>query len=168
MTDEQNLDTPAPASAPAPSLRAQYADWPQKNDTRAQPWDLDALGVPPSDRDAVRDSPLPNTISPIVIGHRMPILSSGSGMGDSWAVNELARRLHVLGYQTSSSAGRNPWGVLDDSIMTAVEQFRQDHGVEEDPTGWGGNTHASREKAAAHVGPWTWEALIRASDRATR
>jgi hypothetical protein len=162
---------PAPAAAPAaaapaPNLKQTYADWPKKGDERAQPWDHAALGISKSQLDDLHEAGGPNTVSPIVLGHSMPILSSGSGGDQSYAVLELARRLKVLGIDTDVSQGKNPYGTLTQSVMSGIERFREEYGVEEDPTGFGGNTSAGRARANAHVGPWTWEALIRASDAA--
>jgi hypothetical protein len=86
-----------------------------------------------------------------------PTLSSGSG---GVPVAELASLLHELGYETSVSRGENSFSILDGSIMAAVDQFRSEYGVEEDPSGF-----RSRAEAATHVGPWTWEALLRATGR---
>lgn len=150
-------------SAPAetqPTLRQQYADWPRKGDQRPQPWDLEELGIPASERELPPGAP--NTVSPMLIRHSYPILASGSAGA---VVNDLAARLAVLGYHTDISQGTNPFGIVTDSVMAAVEQFRDDYGVKEDPTPYGGNTQASRERAAQTIGPWTWEGIIRASDR---
>ena len=153
-------------ATPAASVKAAYADWPQPGDQREQPWDHQKAGVTREQQDALLDEPgSPNTASPIVIGHSMPILSSGSGGDQSWAVAELARRLKILGITTSVGTAQNPFAVLDQSVMSAVERFREEHNVHEDPTAFGGNTSAGRQRASAHIGPWTWEAVIRASER---
>lgn len=143
-----------------PTLRSQYADWPQPADTRAQPWDLDAIGIPKHERELAPGAP--DTISPIVIRHSYPILASGSAGA---VVNELASRLHLLGFDTDISKGENAFGVVTDKVMAAVEAFREAYGVKEDPTPYGGNTESTRTRAALTIGPFTWEALIRASDR---
>lgn len=149
------------STAAAPSLRQQYADWPQKEDPRPQPWDLDAVGIPKADRELAPGAP--DTVSPVLIRHSYPVLASGSGGA---AVHELAARLAVLGYQTDISQGENPFGVVNDSIMNAVERFRDDHHVQEDPTPYGGDTPKTRTRAALTIGPFTWEAILRASERA--
>jgi hypothetical protein len=143
-----------------------YEDWPQEGGgDLPQPWDHRALGL----HNAVRDHEenerpgAPNTVSPIVIGHGRPILSSGSA---DPSVHELGRILGDLGFSNSVSDGQNPYGSVDNSVMAAVMQFRDAYGVEEDPTGWGGNTPDGRARAAAHIGPWTWEAVLRAGRRA--
>jgi hypothetical protein len=170
--DEQHNDdygqtavTDPPAPAAEKSIKAQFADWPQKNDERKQPWDLSHTS--PSDRDELVNNPgTPNTVAPIVIGHSFPILTSGSGGDQAWAVRELGARLKTLGYETDIATGNNPYASLTSSVMSAVERFREDYNVEEDPSAFGGNNAASRARAANHVGPWTWEAIIRASDQA--
>jgi peptidoglycan hydrolase-like protein with peptidoglycan-binding domain len=151
----------APAAETIQTPRQRYADWPQKGDQRPQPWDLDAVGIPPSERNLPAGAP--NTISPVVIRHSYPILASGSAGA---VVNDLAGRLALLGYPTDISQGQNPFGVLSDQVMSAVERFREDYGVQEDPTPFGGNTEKARQRATGIVGPYTWEALVRASDRA--
>jgi hypothetical protein len=138
-----------------------YASWPVKGGTDApQPWDLAGQGIPPHELQL--EPGAPNTVAPIVVDHGMPILTSGSGGPE---VHELGRLLAGLGYETSVSRGENPFGILDPTVLAAVERFRQDYGVEEDPTGFGGNHDAGRVTARNHVGPWTWEALIRAAER---
>lgn len=141
--------------------RQRYADWPVLEDDRAQPWDLDKVGI--AKHDQALEPGMPDTISPIVIRHSYPILTTGSGGA---AVSELATRLNILGYTTDISRGENPFSTLTQNVMSAVEQFREDYHVEEDPTPYGGDTSRSRQRAANTVGPYTWEALVRASDRA--
>lgn len=156
-----NNQAPGEQEAPAQTLRQQFADWPQKGDERPQPWDLDALKVPKAEREL--EPGKPNTVSPVVIRHSYPILASGS---QGSAVSELATRLHLLGYETDLARGENPFSVLTHDVLSAVDKFREDHGVEEDPTPYGGNTAQSRARAAHTVGPFTWEAILRASERA--
>lgn len=151
----------APTAEATP--RQRYADWPQKGDQRPQPWDLDAVGIPEHERRL--DPGAPDTVSPVVIRHSYPILSSGSAGA---VVNDLAARLALLGYQTDISQGANPFGVVTESVMNAVERFRDGYGVQEDPTAFGGNTENGRRRASAMIGPYTWEALVRASDRAAQ
>jgi hypothetical protein len=52
--------------------------------------------------------------------------------------------------------------------MAAVHSFRDAYGVQEDPSGWGGDTPDGRNRAAAHIGPWTWEAILRVGKRLAR
>ncbi len=151
----------APQQPAAGTLRQQYADWPQKGETRPQPWDLDAVGIPKHEREL--DPGAPDTISPVVLRHSYPILASGSAGA---VVNELAARLSLLGYPTDISKGENPFGIVTPEVMAAVEKFREDYGVKEDPTPYGGNTESTRTRAALTVGPYTWEAVLRASERA--
>lgn len=142
-----------------------YADWPQRGGAELpQPWDHRAQGLRGVVRDFENDSRpgAPNTISPIVINHAKPILTHGSS---DPAVHELGRILGHLGFHNSVSDGANAYGAVDNTIMAAVHQFRDAYGVQEDPSGWGGDTPSGRESAAAHIGPWTWEAILRAGDR---
>jgi peptidoglycan hydrolase-like protein with peptidoglycan-binding domain len=157
-----NTFPPTPEATPDASeqtVRQQFADWPVKGDERPQPWDLDACKIPKADREL--EDGAPDTISPVAIRHSYPILSTGS---TGSPVTDLATRLKVLGYPTDISRGENPFGILTDSVMQAVEQFREDYNVQEDPTPYGSGPKA-RERAASVVGPYTWEGLIRASDR---
>jgi peptidoglycan hydrolase-like protein with peptidoglycan-binding domain len=154
------VDTVEQTQAAQQTPRQAYADWPQKGDQRPQPWDLDAIGISLEARQLEKGAP--DTVSPIVIRHSFPVLTSGSA---SPAVGELAQRLQVLGYSTDLSRGENPFGHVTQDIMAAVSQFREDFGVKEDPTPYGGNTEQSRQKAANTIGPFTWEGLLRASDR---
>lgn len=161
---ETDADVVIPTEQTTP--KQVYADWPQPNDQRAQPWDSKKNGTVREDHDRLLDNPGSiNDVAPVVISHSMPILSSGSGGEQSTFVRELARRLHILGYQTDIGTGNNPYGIVTQSVMGAVDQFRNDHNVEEDPGGFGGDNAKGRDKAASHIGPYTWEAIIRASER---
>lgn len=148
------------ATDAAPTPRQRYADWPQKGDSRPQPWDLDAVGIPKHERELADGAP--NTVSPVVVRHSFPILANGEAGN---VVRELASRLNILGYTTDIAEGKNPFSILTEKVMAAVESFREDYGVAEDPTPYGGNTEHARTRAARTVGPFTWEALIRASER---
>jgi hypothetical protein len=145
--------------------RKRYADWPAEGGSDLpQPWDLRSLGLQNAQRD-FDDSTRPgakNTVSPIVIRHGRPILTSGSA---DPSVQELGRILGDAGFPNSVSDGTNPFGAVDASIMAAVFAFRDAYGVQEDPSGFGGNTPAGRESAATHIGPWTWEAILRVGRR---
>lgn len=139
--------------------RQRYRSWPSKGGFDGpQPWDLKALKIDPTDLEpGERD-----TLSPVVIDHGLPILTSGESGAP---VLELAHRLADLGYPTSIARGQNAFNVYDDTVAQAVDLFRGEWGIEEDPHLFGGLHPAAREAAARHVGPYTWEALIRASDR---
>lgn len=145
-----------------------YKDWPERGGSELpQPWDLTAQGLHGQLRDFERDSQpgSPNTVSPIVIAHGKPILANGSS---DPTVHELGRILGQLGFPNSVSDGQNPYGAVDNSVMAAVYSFRDAYGVQEDPSGWGGNTPDGRARAAAHIGPWTWEAILRAGEHASQ
>lgn len=135
-------------------------DDPQHGSDKPQPWDLNALGL--SQAAAELEPGAPNTVAPVVIEHSYPILVSGSS---DPSVQELGRRLAKLGYANSVSRGENPFGVVDETIMAAVHGFRQTYNVQEDPSGFGGDIPYGRQRAESHIGPWTWEAIVRASDR---
>lgn len=89
--------------------------------------------------------------------HQKSTLGSGSAGAQ---VLDLAQLLHKLGYPTDISEGRNSFCVLGSSELAAVEAFRRDYGVQEDPSGF-----RDERAAAKHVGVWTWEALLRATGR---
>lgn len=131
-------------------------DWATPGYTGPQPWDHDALGIPREDRDLAPGEP--NTVTP-VITHPYPILTHGSS---HQCVHELGRKLADLGYPSSVSRGENPFGTVDASLMTAVAAFRAHHGVEPDPSGFGGNNPRGRALAAEHLDPWTVEGILRA------
>lgn len=144
-----------------------YADWPERGGSELpQPWDHKAMGLQNAVRDLMDDQPAgaPNTVSPIVIDHGRPLLTFGSS---DPSVQELGRILGALGFANSVSRGTNPFGSVDDTVMGAVHAFRDAYDVQEDPSGFGGNTPAGRERAEAHIGPWTWEAILRAGENAT-
>jgi hypothetical protein len=157
-----------PEAAQPPSYEN---DWPQEGGFDGpQPWDLVAqgfkVGATEQGTTLVKDGEItelapgePDTVSPIVPAHGRPVLSSLSA-GE--AVKELGALLAELGYETSISKGRNPFGVLDETVASAVERFREDYDVAEDPSQF---AHDRKAAALSHVGPWTWEALLRAAAR---
>lgn len=139
--------------------------WPSRDYDGPQPWDHDALGISREDRENVGSDE--NTVTP-TISHTNPILTSGSAHP---VVHELGRKLGALGFPNSVSRGQNPFGTVDESVLSAVNSFRAQYNVEPDPSGFGGNTPAGRNLAAAHLDPWTVEGILRAyedRDRETR
>lgn len=143
--------------APDEPAGGDFDDWPRKGYSGPQPWE--AVDPFSEEARALHEDPgSPNTVAPIVLTHSHPILTSGSGGVE---VAELCQQLARLGYKTSVSRGENPFATLDPSVMAAVNQFRDDYGVREDPDGFGGEAAARN-----HVGPYTWEALDRAVERA--
>lgn len=70
-------------------------------------------------------------------------------------VVELAALLGQLGYGSSITSGQNPHAIFDDSLVRALGEFGREYGVEEDPA-------VLRARTPDTVGPWTWEALVRA------
>ncbi len=131
--------------------------WPREGYDGPQPWQHDELGISREARDQVGAET--NTVTPTVT-HTHGYLTSGSA--DPF-VHELGRKLAQLGFPNSVSAGENPFGAVDSSIMTAVGGFRQRYGVRPDPSGFGGDTPAGRALAENHIDPWTIEAVLRAT-----
>jgi hypothetical protein len=130
--------------------------WPARGYSGPQPWDLDALGVSPTARDQLlRDPGSPNTLTP-TITHQYPILTSGSA---DPVVHELGRKLGKLGFSNSASEGRNPFGLVDQTVMSAVKSFRHAYGIVVDASGFAG----SQALADEHIDPWTVEAILRAT-----
>jgi hypothetical protein len=130
--------------------------WPQKGYTGPQPWDHDKLGIPRELRDSIGSNR--NTVTP-TITHTLPILTSGSAHP---CVHELGRKLGELGFPNSVSQGENPFGSVDQSVLSAVGSFRAQYGVEPDPSAFGGATPQGKALAASHLDPWTVEAILRA------
>lgn len=112
---------------------ASYSDWPTKGDTRDQPWEHRDSGVTPR--------------------AGLPVLSSGSAEPGG---HEIFAALARLGYDTPISRGENPVGVVGPEELSAVREFRRDYGVQEDPESVVGDVDTV-------VGPWTAEAILRAS-----
>jgi peptidoglycan hydrolase-like protein with peptidoglycan-binding domain len=79
------------------------------------------------------------------------LMVSGGSAGAE--VVELAAYLGALGYQTG--IGDNPHAVYDSRLAGAVAQFSADYGCQEDPA-------VLRARTEDTVGPWLWEALVRA------
>lgn len=136
-------------------LRQQYADWPQKGSELPQPWDLQAHGLPRPGVDRDFLPPGPNELAPVVVAHNKPILASGMG---GPAVAELGELLGKLGYPNTIAQGRNHSYHLDDSVLAAVGAFGRDYGVQEDPTQF-----PPQHDPAGYVGPYMWEAILRAA-----
>jgi peptidoglycan hydrolase-like protein with peptidoglycan-binding domain len=84
------------------------------------------------------------------------MVSSGSAGPE---VVELSALLAHLGYGTSISNGQNPHAIYDTGVSEAVAAFCRDFGVEEDP-------QVRRARTEDTVGPWIWEALVRAVHKA--
>lgn len=129
-------------------------DWPAKGYDGPQPWDHDALGISRSELDKLVTNGGPNNLTP-KISHAFPILTSGSA---DQSVHELGRKLAELGYPNSVSAGENPFGTVDASVLGAVKAFRTAYGVEVDASPFNGN----QAVADNHIDPWTVEAILRA------
>lgn len=117
-----------------------YTDWPKKGDTRPQPW----------------ENPEESGITP-----RAGLPSVGPGGADD-GVHELLGKLGELGFESPTSRGENPFGTLGVEELAAIRQFRNDFGVREDPTAYGGDSEQARQLAGDQLGPWTGEAIHRA------
>jgi Protein of unknown function (DUF2510) len=85
--------------------------------------------------------------------HRM--LSPGASGHE---VVALAALLGQLGYASTITAGQNPHAIYDSGVTGAVEAFCRDYGVQEDPA-------IERARTPQTVGPWIWEALVRAAQK---
>lgn len=120
-----------------------YANWPVKGDDRAQPWETEDPDIGPRSG--------------------LPILAAGSA---DPAAAELFAALASLGYESAISRGETAHGVIGAEEMAAVRAFRNDYGVREDPSAFGGDHAQGRETADAHIGPWTFEAILRAHENA--
>ena len=144
----------APARAPHP-----LDQWPSRGYNGPQPWDHDALGIPRDQRDQVGNNP--NRVTP-TITHPYPILTTGSA---HQCVHELGRKLGELGFANSVSEGKNPFGTVDQTVMSAVNSFRAHYGVIPDPRPYGGDTPAGRQLAGNHIDPWTTQAILAAHKR---
>lgn len=134
-------------------------NWASKDYDGPQPWDHDAIGIPREEREQVGSGR--NDVTPTV-SHAYPILTSGSA---HQCVHELGRKLGELGFPNSVSRGENPFGAVDESVLSAVHAFRAQYGVKPDPSGFGGNTPQGRANAEAHLDPWTVEGILRAHKR---
>jgi hypothetical protein len=134
--------------------------WPSKGYQGPQPWDHDALGIPREVRDQIGSRR--NTVTP-VISHNMPILTSGSAHP---CVHELGRKLGDLGFTNSVYEGENPFGNVDQSVLSAVNSFRTQYGVTVDHRMYsGGGNQTPEMMAATHIDPWTAEGILRAHRR---
>jgi hypothetical protein len=140
-------------------LREAFADWPQRGDKFAsapQPYELQQLGLPQPgvNRDHLPGGE-PDNISPVVVSHALPQVTPGSAGSP---VSLLAQLLAKIGYPTSISRGQNHTFSFDESVNQAVQSFKRDWHVVEDSTAF-----RTAEEAAQTVGPWIWEALLRAT-----
>lgn len=132
--------------------------WPRKEYDGPQPWEHDQLKISREDRDKIGSDR--NTVTPVV-SHSHPILTSGSAHP---VVHELGRKLGDLGFPNSVSRGENPFGAVDQSVLSAVGAFRGQYGVKPDPSAFGGDTPQGRALAENHLDPWTVEAILRAHE----
>lgn len=130
--------------------------WPSKDYSGPQPWEHDKLGISREERDNVGSDP--NTVTPTV-SHSHPILTSGSAHP---CVHEIGRKLGELGFANSVSKGENPFGTVDQTVLTAVQSFRDQYGIRPDPSEHGGNTASGRTLAENHLDGWTVEGILRA------
>lgn len=132
--------------------------WPAKGYRGPQPWELGKFGID-TERTSDSGQRVPvlgpgqrNTLAPVVMSQPRPILAPGSGGED---VRELCRLLSELDYYEPT--GQNPFSMLGPDELAAVRAFRRDYGVAEDPS-----IFVDEADARFHVGPVTWEALVRA------
>lgn len=132
------------------------AGWPRRGYDGPQPWEHDELGISREDREKVGKGR--NTVTP-TITHTAPILAAGSAHP---VVHDLGNKLADLGFTNSVSEGENPFGTVDQSVLSAVRSFRNHYGVRPDPHAFGGDHDEGRKLAAAHLDPWTVEAIYRA------
>jgi hypothetical protein len=148
-------------------LRTEFAAWPQRGGMvredgtkAAQPFDLKGHGLPqPGVTRDLLPGGQPDELSPVVIAHHKPILAAGTAGS---AVEELGGLLAKVGYPNSISRGQNHAFSFDDTIASAIESFKRDFHVTEDPSQF-------RPGEAEHiVGPWLWEALLRAAELAAK
>lgn len=140
-------------------LRSDYQGWPSTEDEfkdKPQPWDLKSHGLP---QPGVTRDYLPggqaDELSLVVIAHDKPLLTSGMA-GEP--VHELAMLLANIGYPSSISKGQNPTYAFDESVQAAVNLFKREYHVAEDPSQF-----PVQHDPELYVGPWLWEALIRAN-----
>lgn len=109
--------------------------------------------LPPEWPYAGYDGPQPWEVSqPPQITHDRGFVASGAA-GER--VVELAACLAHLGYGSSISEGKNPHDIYGASERAAVDAFRRDYGVIEEPS-------IVKATTPSVVGVWTWEALFRA------
>ena len=164
---------PAPPAPPAPEPPAPVAEQPPVTAGAAAP-----PPAPPAVTGPLPATPAPQAIAPSepkVMDAEWPHpgytgpqpweadnpptltqnhLMLGSGAAGEEVV-ELASHLAYLGYGLSISVGQNPHQMFDDSIRAAVAAFCSDYGVAEDPK-------VLQARTQDTVGPWLWEALVRA------
>jgi len=149
-------------------LRAVFADWPveggklegvpdDEDGKPVHPWNLRDLGlpVPGVTRDFL--PPGPNLLAPIVVSHSHGTLIPGTAGTEVEALGSLLGR---VGYPNSISRGVNHAFAFDESLLAAVQSFRRDYHVQEDPSGF-----PPDHRPEIYVGPWTWEAIERVAAR---
>jgi hypothetical protein len=101
---------------------------------------------------------------PGAVTHSRPILSYGSAGPE---VRELAEMLAELGYDDNEVIkGRSPANGLDNTLMADVRRFATDHGVREDSAAFDGKEVPASRLVDEHVGPYIWQALEEAVQRA--
>jgi hypothetical protein len=81
------------------------------------------------------------------------VLTSGSQHED---VHALGRLLADAGHENSVSRGENPFGLVDESILTAAASYRQQHKLDPEDSIPGVPTH----EQTRWIGPTLWDALL--------
>lgn len=81
------------------------------------------------------------------------VLTSGSAHDD---VHVLGAMLAELGYETSVSRGENPFGIVDDGIIAAVNLYRAAAGIEQECDVPG----VAVEQRARWIGPNFWDGAL--------
>lgn len=147
---------PEPATAAPLSLADAYADWPVKgprgDDAIPHPWEDQTLIKQGLDHED-------DSTRPIVVREGLPMLTSGS---QDPRVIDYGRALGRIGYANSVSQGTNPYGLVDESVLTATQAFRRDYGVAEDPRQFVADP---QDGPKSHIGPYTQEAVLRVDQR---
>lgn len=82
-----------------------------------------------------------------------PVLTAGTQHED---VHQLGRLLADAGYENSVSRGENPFGLVDETLLTAANAYRIAQGVEPETDIPGVPEHEQQR----WIGPVLWEALV--------
>lgn len=87
------------------------------------------------------------------------VLTSGSAHDDVHALGQL---LAAAGFENSTSRGENPFGIVDGSILDAVNALRSTQSIEEEADIPG----VPHEQRRNWIGPNLWDALLTPAGKA--
>jgi hypothetical protein len=127
--------------------------------------ELHQLKIDTSTREPIA-TPTPY-VGPGAVTHSEPILTTGAAdTSTDGAVSRLAALLRDAGYEDNRDPLARAAGVLTNDLMREAHRFAGDHGIGNDVTEWQGRDVAADRLVGDVVGPYIWQGLYHAANRA--